>query len=405
MPIALNIGQKMKAPPSWIEGRDHPFGTGPHSIAFKDETIDAMHQSSQGTRQSGREEGFNFCVDPTTKVQKSVVPGQRLPEQAWPWAVLNAGGRCYGDHCSVMLDKGCPDTFDIEADAETGEEYQINILPGMEYGTHHTHPDRKRVRPSVADKLMMIEDAVYQKGPAFSCITALPESMKFPPSWWEGKNGDLFTEEEDALYDRTKNEYGPDRPTRCFAIPDNRLPSQSQAHWWRQKYNYAIRPYYDEWSRLGYAPGKEYKDYDTFRKIYDQIDAETDVLLAEVEFSDFRGMKELEDITIDQNMSPGYFGGYKVALQKLPKGEGQMPPPLPKPPEGSKVPTKSSFDEIFESLANCEQRQLFHGGTMPEDWFKDVMDINDLEIRHPDGTGKSIQEVCRELSDLRDVWI
>ena len=116
-------------------------------------------------------------------------------------------------------------------------------------------------------------------------------------------------------------------------------------------------------------------------------------------------MKELEDITIDQNMSPGYFGGYKVALQKLPKGEGQMPPPLPKPPEGSKVPTKSSFDEIFESLANCEQRQLFHGGTMPEDWFKDVMDINDLEIRHPDGTGKSIQEVCRELSDLGDVWI
>ena len=181
---------------------EHNFGTGPHSVAFTDGTIDAMAISStetrmdghERTRQSGREEGFNFCVDPRTKVQKSVVPGQRLPEQAWPWAVLNAGGRCYGDHCSVMLDKGCPDTFDIEADAETGEEYQINILPGMEYGTHHTHPDRERVRPSVADKLLMIEDAVYQKGPAFSCITALPESMKFPPSWFQGKNGDLFTE-------------------------------------------------------------------------------------------------------------------------------------------------------------------------------------------------------------------
>jgi hypothetical protein len=205
------------------------------------------------------------------------------------------------------------------------------------------------------------------------------------------------------LYDRTRSEYGPDRPTRCFAIPDNRLPTQADARLWRMRYNRDIRPYYKEWSRLGYAPGKEYKDYDTFRKTYDQIDAETDLLLAEVEFSDFKGMKELEDITIDQNLSPGYFGGYKVALQQLPPDTGQLPPPLPKVETG--LPRKSTFDEVFKTLANCEQRIGPSGEQLTYDEFLAIVDVNDLEIRNPDGKGKSIQEICKELSDLGDVWV
>ena len=409
MPIALNIGQK-------IDGEDHPFGTGPHSVAFTDQTIDAMQISSTETRMDGHERGFNFCVDPRTVVKKSVVPGQRLPEQVsgrgdratWPWAVLNAAEKCTGDHCSVNINKGCPDTTEIRENFITGVPEEWNRLPGIEWGTHHTHPDRKQARPSVADKLIMIEDAVYQKGPAFSCITALPEVWQATKvvETVQGPIGFPTSREEREERNRIRVNYGPDRPTRCFAIPDNKLPTVAETQTWRLKYNAVIRPYYNEWKRLGYAPGKEYiGDYDKFRRIYDEIDAQTEVLMAQVGFSDFRGMKELEDITIDQNMSPGYFGGYKVALQQLPPDSGQLPPPLPTPLEGPKVPVKSSFDEIFESLAMCEQRLFAHGGTMPEDWFKDVMDINDLEIRHPDGTGKSIQEVCRELSDLGDVWI
>ena len=88
-----------------------------------------------------------------------------------------------------------------------------------------------------------------------------------------------------------------------------------------------------------------------------------------------------------------------------------MPPPLPKPRVTPITPIKSSFDEIFESLANCEQRTWGkkHWGTKPktmsEEDFKEIIATNDLEIRHPDGSGKSIQEICRELSDLGDLWI
>ena len=421
MPIALNIGQKVRGfEAQWLEGKritapikealvDHPFGTGPHSVAFTDGTIDAMAISSTETRMDGHERGFNFCVDPRTVVKKSVVPGQRLPKQEWKWAVLNAGGGCTGDHCSVNINKGCPDTFDteirtVDSPGQPEEEVSINRLPGMEWGTHHTHPDRKQARPSVADKLLMIEDAIYQRGPAFSCITALPEVWKVPDSWW--KSGDAeYTDEQKETEKRIRDTYGPDRPTRCLAIPDNKLPTLAETQVWRLKYNAVIRPYYKEWKRLGYAPGKEYiGDYDKFRRIYDSIDAETEVLMAQVSFSDTRGMKKLEDITIDQNMSPGYFGGYEVALQQLPPDTGQMPPPLPTPPEGKPQPRKSTFDEVFDTLANCEQRIGPYGEEFTVDQFDDIISLNDLEIRHPDGTGKSIQEVCKELSDLGDVW-
>lgn len=399
MPIGLNIGQK-------IDGEDHPFGTGPHSVAFTDGTIDAMQISSVETRNGGQERGFNFCVDPRTVVKKSVVPGQRLPEQVsglgvratWPWAVLNAAERCRGDHCSVTINKGCPDTTETRQNFLTGEEEEWNRLPGIEWGTHHTHPDRKQARPSVADKLIMIEDAVYQKGPAFSCITALPEVQALKKAEWPTAE---YLEERK----RIRETYGPDRPTRCLAIPDNKLPTLAETQTWRLKYNAVIRPYYKEWKRLGYAPGEEYiGDYDKFRRIYDEIDAQTEVLMAQVSFSDFKGMKELEDITIDQNMSPGYFGGYQVALSQLPSGSGQMPPPLPMPPKPVPVPRKATFEDVFLTLANCEQRIGPYGEDFTVDQFDEIRSLNDLEIRHPDGTGKTIQEVCKELSDLGDVW-
>ena len=412
MQIGLDIGRKVDySVMSASLEKDHPFGTGPHSVAFTDSAIRSMAISSTATRDDGAERGFNFCVNPKAVVKKSVTPGQRLPEKAWPWAVLNAADRCVGDRCSVQINKGCPDTFETRVDHITGEEEKTNILPGMEWGTHHTHPNRKDVRASVGDKLLMVDDAVYQRGPAFSCITARPEVWDVPDSWWN--HGDrFFTDDQKADSHRIRNEYGPARPTKCFAIPDNKLPSMAEAQWWRLKYNANIRPYYNEWKRLGKAPGREYKDYDSFRKAYDEIDEQTDALIAEVQFSDLKGTGELEDkSTVTQNMSPGYFGVYQVATSQLPPGEFQLPPPLPKPRVTPIAPIKSSFDEIFESLANCEQRTWAkkHWGTKPktmsEEDFKEIIATNDLEIRHPDGTGKSIQEICRELSDLGDLWI
>ena len=410
MSIALEIGQKLDSIAGTAKRtRDHVFGTGPHSVAFPDETVSAMWRDSTVTRSEGKERGFHFCIDPTKRVEKSITPGVKLPEKALSWAVLNTAPTCSGDLCSVNINQGCPDVLEeVDITLSSGASGKgFRVSPGMAWGTWHTHPNRASGRPSVGDKLSMLDDAVYQNGPAFGCVTALPEAWDPPDSWYKHGNY-YFTDEQNALHKRTLNEYGPDRPTRCYVVPDNRLPSTGQLNWWREKYHRFVRPYYDEWRRAGKQPGKEdYPDFDKFWKAYNEIDKQTDELIAWVEFDDVRNMKNILPHSVQQNhiYPDGYFAGYDVALAEVEDWfDTYTPPPIAAPPKHD-LPVKSTFDEIFETLANCGKRKWADGSEMSITNFLEIVSLNDLEQRHPDGSGKTVGEVCRELSDLGDVWI
>jgi len=293
MPVAFHPGRPVPLEPGQGTGgptAPHPFGEWGKSFVFTNELVQDLRESTELTREDGNERGFFFCQDPNTKVtgknalnrtrmDKEAVP---LPVLDEPWVVLNAAGRCKGDHCGVVINRGCEPVTDWARTQEELKRTGVGVTPkapgwrfqlaNQSFGKHHTHPDRRTSSPSPGDKLNLVYNALYDGQPAMGCITGV--RLKETPLTNWSPNGDAIG---------------------CYAIPPSLLPSTQTYDEWRKLYNDYVRPYYDAWEKSpgGFQPTREnYADYGAYRSAYDKIEQETDAILARIEFPNIDKMAE-----------------------------------------------------------------------------------------------------------------
>ena len=292
----------------------NPFGITPKPFVLTDDALRNMATSANQTRKDGKERGFNYCID----------PGQKIKGGGPKFNVLEAGGRCVGDECSVELgsgaDSGCPP---VEISWKMAKDVAVWLSPGQDYGSHHTHPGGDPT-PSPFDVVRELLGAVlYKKNKAMGCITGATGSKGSEP----------------VFYDKT-DPLAVD-PTICWVVPKEQLPDIDQLMDVLDDYNQHMHPMYAEWSKTGKEPNLKLKKWAKALETYRNVDMFTDEIKAEVHFSSLENLNKAKVRRQQTGIGdmPDYFDVQTVELQTLKYNwaKGLKPFPKPKKKEPKKV--------------------------------------------------------------------
>lgn len=198
------------------------------SFTLSNEVLQDIWQASEETNNSGREQGFDFCVDLVDLGPNEA--GTRLVMR--DRARLKSGKKCEGEICYIRI-TDCRDPDD----------------PHRRWGDFHTHPTRNP-GPSAGDLLSML--ARGRNGePALGCRAGRKRVIS------QDADGEMTSWEAPDL----ECEYVPEAPRGDLLTQMNDL------------YSREVVPLYDEWAEKGEQPSLHHPGYRAYDLIKRAIDA------------------------------------------------------------------------------------------------------------------------------------
>ena len=356
-----------------LQPKEHPFGRGPRSFVLADETIQAMANATNWTRNNAKEAGFSYCIDPARNVQGV----------SKKFAILKSAPRCTGTACQMPNElPDCPDEKIVTDIFEW-------ISPGKPNGNFHTHPNGDPA-PSDADVLSQLFDPVlYGNDEALGCVTA--------PTGTKGIPEEDMVEHKEDVFD----------PTVCWVIPKTNLPTVDEFMELNVMFNDKVGPYYDEYERTGTEPDPE--QWPEAVEALQTINGDLDKRQALVAFNSLDDLSEAKpsvQLAGGSGKPRNYFKVSKVKLNtKRQAYEPGFAPYTgekgydyePRPPAQPKVTEVTTFAKEFGSLEDCIRGVFPGGGKMSTAQLKRIATANGID------SNLSRREICETLAVMESL--